>query len=181
MESSDETQDMSKGQLSSITRFNRIKDVSPNRPLVPEEALAVGTVQASGSVAPDLLSTIRKWELNEKQLVTITEKTSQLYFQGAEVEKIPKEEAVCRFCFNLFQDDNVLKTKCKCKFTLIHESCTVEWSEKKGNKKCDVCEQDIQNIPVTLSTDQTLQTLTKSSRGILLNRFYGCIGSSADQ
>ncbi|PIN25388.1 hypothetical protein CDL12_01860 [Handroanthus impetiginosus] len=90
----------------------------------------------------------RKMELNDKELVMITEKTSQLYFQG-EVEKIPKEEAICRFCFNIFQEDNVLKTKCKCKFTLIHESCATAWSQKKGNNKCYVCEQGIRNMPVT--------------------------------
>ncbi|PIN25785.1 hypothetical protein CDL12_01467 [Handroanthus impetiginosus] len=200
MESSDESQDMSNGQQSSITMVN---NVSPDTP-----SLYAAVVYRPGFVAPpptaeqiqnisypcqggppsgfawppNFLTRTRKLELNLKQLVTIIEKTSQLYFQGVEVEKIPREDAVCRFCFNLFQEDNVLKTKCKCKFTLIHESCAIEWSEKKGNKKCDVCEQDIQNIPVTLSTDHNSSDTNKKVKGnSTLSRFYGCIGSSADQ
>ncbi|KAI3470012.1 hypothetical protein Pfo_026675 [Paulownia fortunei] len=66
-------------------------------------------------------------------------------------EKIPKEKAVCKFCYNIFEDDNVLKTKCKCKFTLIHEECAVIWSREKGNNKCHQCDENIYDIYVTLS------------------------------
>ncbi|KAI3470015.1 hypothetical protein Pfo_026678 [Paulownia fortunei] len=88
----------------------------------------------------------------ENEFVTVKVRTPLRNFGGQEVEKIPKEEAICRFCFNEFQA-NMLKTNCKCKFALLHESCAIEWSHKKGNNKCDVCEQDIQNIPVTVSRE----------------------------
>ncbi|XP_020547181.1 uncharacterized protein LOC110011443 [Sesamum indicum] len=107
-------------------------------------------------------------ELKDEKLVIVRVKTTAPNnadgLAGLKDEKIPKEEAVCRFCFHKFEDDNVLKTKCRCKFTLIHEHCAVEWSREKGNNiKCDVCDQDIQNIPVTLSlSDQ--DKLEKPSR-----------------
>lgn len=74
------------------------------------------------------------------------------------IEKIPKEEAICRFCFNVFEADMV-KLDCKCKVAVAHESCAlIEWAQKKGNNKCDTCEQDIQNIPVTVSKNQFSST-----------------------
>ncbi|PIN25387.1 hypothetical protein CDL12_01859 [Handroanthus impetiginosus] len=156
MESSDKSQDMSKGQLSSITMVN---NVSPDTPLVKTNGpVNANAKPPSGFVLPpNYFSRTRKFEFNDKELVTIIEKTSQLYFQvlqleAGEVEKIPKEEAICKFCFKIFQEDNALKTKCKSNFTLIHESCATECSQKKGNNQCDVCEQDVQKIPVIVTS-----------------------------
>ncbi|PIN23172.1 hypothetical protein CDL12_04101 [Handroanthus impetiginosus] len=119
-------------------------------------------------------SPIWEWELNKSELVMIKEKNSQQHSKGKEAELIiRKEEAICRFCFNIFVEDNVLKTKCTCKFTLIHEPCATEWSQKKGNNKCDVCEKDIQNMPVTLSEYQSSDTNKKDKS----KRFFGCFGS----
>ncbi|KAI3459703.1 hypothetical protein Pfo_016366 [Paulownia fortunei] len=68
--------------------------------------------------------------------------------EGEQVEKIPREEVVCRFCFTMLQEDhNVLKTKCICPPTLMHQECKINWSAIK----CNVCGQDIQIIPVTIS------------------------------
>ncbi|PIN25389.1 hypothetical protein CDL12_01861 [Handroanthus impetiginosus] len=178
MESSDESQHITKRQLSSRSRLNNAA-LLPRKSSVPSTSARPPQTRITSGMdgsTPSNCSPSRKLQINEEQLCTITEKPSQLYFQGVGAVKIPKEEAVCRFCFNLFQEDNVLKTKCKCKFTLIHEPCTIEWSDKKGNKKCDVCEQDMQNIPVTLSMNHNSSDTNKKVKGNSTpNRFYGTI------
>ncbi|KAG8369629.1 hypothetical protein BUALT_Bualt14G0033500 [Buddleja alternifolia] len=74
-------------------------------------------------------------------------------------EMIPEVEAVCRFCYDIFQADNVLKTKCRCKFTLAHEEC----SRKQSNIKCTACVLDIEYIPVTLSRAKGIQSTPPKS------------------
>ncbi|KAL0736706.1 hypothetical protein Bca4012_012916 [Brassica carinata] len=68
-------------------------------------------------------------------------------------EDVPEEEAVCRICMvELGEDSEAFKMECMCKgeLALAHKECTIKWFTIKGNITCDVCKQDVKNLPVTL-------------------------------
>ncbi|KAJ0244023.1 RING/U-box superfamily protein [Hirschfeldia incana] len=68
-------------------------------------------------------------------------------------EDVPEEEAVCRICMvELGEDSEAFKMECMCKgeLALAHRECTIKWFTIKGNVTCDVCKQDVTNLPVTL-------------------------------
>uniref|UniRef100_A0A0D3EI73 RING-CH-type domain-containing protein n=1 Tax=Brassica oleracea var. oleracea TaxID=109376 RepID=A0A0D3EI73_BRAOL len=68
-------------------------------------------------------------------------------------EDVPEEEALCRICMvELGQDSEAFNMECMCKgeLALAHRECTIKWFTIKGNITCDVCKQDVKNLPLTL-------------------------------
>ncbi|ONK79633.1 uncharacterized protein A4U43_C01F8360 [Asparagus officinalis] len=95
-------------------------------------------------------STPRATNINLSVSDSINDQDSEIDGDG---EDIPEDEAVCRICMiELREGGDTIKLECNCKgeLALAHEECVVKWFSIRGNKTCEVCKQEVQNLPVTL-------------------------------
>ncbi|KAI3800106.1 hypothetical protein L1987_35414 [Smallanthus sonchifolius] len=72
-------------------------------------------------------------------------------YHEEEGEDIAEEEVVCRICMVELRKgvDDTLKMECNCigELALALQECAMRWFSIKGNKPCEVCKQEVKNLP----------------------------------
>lgn len=97
-----------------------------------------------------------------------------LYFHDSDKtvgssEHFSEEETVCRICLiELGNGPETIKMECNCRgeLALAHQECAIKWFSTKGNRICDVCRQEVRNLPATLPRAHSVQSYNFRGRGI---------------
>ncbi|KAG7028013.1 hypothetical protein SDJN02_09192 [Cucurbita argyrosperma subsp. argyrosperma] len=85
---------------------------------------------------------------------------SPTYEKNIETSEHISEEPVCRICLiELGNGLETIKMECNCKgeLALAHQECAIKWFSTKGNRKCDVCRQEVHNLPAALLQAHAIQ------------------------
>ncbi|URD77592.1 zinc finger protein [Musa troglodytarum] len=121
---------------------------------------SIKRMNSVGGVFRVIPSTPRVVDLSSPVADSITPVDSAIDGDG---EDIPEEEAVCRICMTeLSEGSNTLKLECSCKgeLALAHQECAVKWFSIRGNRNCEVCGQEVENLSVTLLRVQSVLMAT---------------------
>ncbi|KAL6204825.1 hypothetical protein ACLB2K_022092 [Fragaria x ananassa] len=148
------------GSLNSARKGARQIARSLSVPINPKEKVALRRMDSFFRVIP---STPR---VKEGDVILITSPKADAGNDDDNGEDISEEEAVCRICLvELCEGGETLKMECSCKgeLALAHQECAVKWFSIKGNKTCDVCKQEVLNLPVTLLRIQSVRAQNTGS------------------
>ncbi|RYR50856.1 hypothetical protein Ahy_A06g025860 [Arachis hypogaea] len=127
-----------KGQQSSIHRSRSVPALNK------DGNTSVGVMLRIVPTTPRLAGSAATTSMKSSPDITV---------ENEDGEDIPEEEAVCRICLiELGEGSDTLKMEFSCKgeLALAHQECVVKWFSIKGNRTCDVCKEQVQNLPVTL-------------------------------
>ncbi|KAL8496673.1 hypothetical protein ACS0TY_020385 [Phlomoides rotata] len=152
-----------------------VKEVRPisrsiSLPVISKEKKSLQKMNSFFRVIPSTPRT----KVEDSQVSTATSGDDEN--NEADGEDIPEEEAVCRICLvELCEGGETLKMECSCKgeLALAHQECAVKWFAIKGNTTCEVCKQQVLNLPVTLIRVQSSINRNTRPANITLLEFNG--------